>query len=332
MSEEYQYIFSIKRITDPESDESSEALKIYNETTPVSIKTDSNEISYWVKNSNYSSKFKIFVFCLYLNHDIIGMAMISCMKNMLVIDYIAIKENYRKNSTIFFTYINLINNWLNESKINIDYYITEISNKDSGENIDRESKLFKKLFCLDGFGKVDVPYYTLPLNNNPESIFETFLYIKTVDNITSISKKLFLEIINSIYWDYYCEWYEPFMSPDQIKFYKEKANSLYKELEQSLQEKDKCKIIFPHCPLTDIIQESNENSLMLPAIRKRKRWMFPVLIFSIVIAPILIICIYNKTLDWMGIKISDVSIIISGYFIGIVSGIIGYFLSPNKKH
>lgn len=331
MSDEYQYIFSIKRITDPDNEEGSRALKIYNDTTPVSIRTNTNEISYWIKNSDSSSKFKIMVFCLYLNNSIIGMAMVSHVKKMLIIDYIAIKEAYRKNSTIFFTYINLINNYLNESGIDIDYYITEISNKDSGENIDRESKLFKKLFCLDGFGKIDVPYYSLPLNKNPESIFETFLYIKTVDNITSISKQLFLEMISSIYWDYYCSWYEPFMTPDQMKYYKVKASEFYKEVEKSLQESNQCKVVFPHCPLTDIVQGNSENTIMIPAIRKGKHWILPISILVIFIIPLVIIYFYNLILVYLGIKINDVSVIISGYFIGIVSWAIGHFVPLNKR-
>ena len=42
--------FSIKRVIRSSDEEYIEALKIYNETTPVDIKTNTNEITYWLDN------------------------------------------------------------------------------------------------------------------------------------------------------------------------------------------------------------------------------------------------------------------------------------------
>ena len=46
-----EHRFAIKRITKPSNEDYISALKIYNETTPPDIKTNTNEITYWLEQN-----------------------------------------------------------------------------------------------------------------------------------------------------------------------------------------------------------------------------------------------------------------------------------------
>lgn len=48
-----EHRFAIKRITKPSNEDYISALKIYNETTPPDIKTNTNEITYWLEQGRY---------------------------------------------------------------------------------------------------------------------------------------------------------------------------------------------------------------------------------------------------------------------------------------
>ena len=63
--------FKIKRISSSGERDFINALKIYNNTIPVEIKTDTNEITYFVDLKNESGR-QMFFFCLYYNETVIG--------------------------------------------------------------------------------------------------------------------------------------------------------------------------------------------------------------------------------------------------------------------
>ncbi len=60
-----EHRFAIKRITKPSNEDYISALKIYNETTPPDIKTNTNEITYWLEQNRNELPFEIMLFSLY---------------------------------------------------------------------------------------------------------------------------------------------------------------------------------------------------------------------------------------------------------------------------
>ena len=54
-----EHRFAIKRITKPSNEDYISALKIYNETTPPDIKTNTNEITYWLEQNRNELPFEI---------------------------------------------------------------------------------------------------------------------------------------------------------------------------------------------------------------------------------------------------------------------------------
>jgi hypothetical protein len=248
MNNQFEHKKKKKRVMKETDDGYHEAIRIYNETTPVEIKTNTNEIAHWLDNER---DFKTMVFVLYLDEQVIGFSMIGYIlaRKIVIIDYLSIKPQYRINSA-FFSYIGLLQDFIRESDIEVSYFITEISNKGEGKNIDKESKLFKKLICLEGFGRINSNYYTPPLGlTNYESEFESFLYIKTSDDIKQISKETYLDIIHAIYYDYYYEWYKDFLLDQKdINEYKQRIDNCFVFVKKNIVNDLLCEIIYAKCP------------------------------------------------------------------------------------
>lgn len=221
MKNELGHKFSIRRVQKATDEEYIAALRIYNETTPFEIRTETNEITYWLSQNPDNELFELYMFVLYLDDKMIGLSMTTYIKRTKVVvdEYLAVLEQYRIN-TIFLIYLSLIQSYYKEHNIEYSYYVTEISNKNSGNDINRESQISLKVLCTDEFGKINAPYYTLPLGlDNHESNFEAILYIKTNDTIKNISKETYLQIVKSIYYDYSYTWYKKFLSTDELQKY-----------------------------------------------------------------------------------------------------------------
>ena len=183
MDNKLEYRFAIKHIKKLTDDDYIKALHIYNDTTPYEIRTPSNEITFWLSKQNDTTPFKTYAFVLYLNDEVIGMSMTTYIKRTGVVidEYLAVKEQYRIQ-TIFLGFEDLVQGFYKENNIEVSFFLTEISHKGNGNEIDRESRISLKLLCVQEYGKIDALYYALPLGlNNYESNFRAFLYIKGID-------------------------------------------------------------------------------------------------------------------------------------------------------
>jgi hypothetical protein len=321
MEKTLEHRFSIRRVTKASDSEYQKALTIYNNTTPNDIKTNTNEISKWLNDSISDNTFELLVFILYSNNDVIGLAIMSYIsKSQIVIyDYIALKSEYRVNATLF-SYINLIKNYMHTNSYDISYYVIEISNKNQGKSIDKESRLFKKILCLEGFGRIIAKYQTLPLGlEHYESSFDAFLYINSNDNLNIISKDTFFSIVQGIYFDYYLTWYASILTIEELKRFKEeKVDRIYNMLKKELSEEIQFKIEYTDCSMMDSFQ-SEKTYGYLPS-KQKKGIGKPILIISIIVlAPIFIIWIYNIVLKSLGMELSTAYTTIGAIFASILS-------------
>ena len=173
------------------------------------------------------------------------------------------------------TYISLLQNYINDSNTDVAYYIIEINNRNKGENIDKESRLFKRLFCLENYGKINALYYSLPLGlYNHESYFESLLYIKTNDNISQISKETYIDLVKAIYFDYYLFWYQPFMSNNEYIEYKKKVERVYQLVIQDVMNEMFCDISYVDCPLFHESGYIQPNTTLPVITRPQKKYLF----------------------------------------------------------
>ena len=97
MDERLSHSFSIERINNTHSTEYYEAIKIYNSTTPIEIKTPTNELSMWINNPSESNPFRVYAFVLFSNDNVIGLAFYVYIKETKIIidEYMALNDDYR---------------------------------------------------------------------------------------------------------------------------------------------------------------------------------------------------------------------------------------------
>ncbi len=216
------------------------------------IKTNTNEITYWMSQRNSHSSFEVFTFSLLLNNEVIGFSMMTYLQNSkaMIFEYISLVSQYRVN-TVFLAFINLMQNYPMEKGIDVNYFVVEISNKEDGTSIDKESRLFKKLICLEDYGIINVNYSVLPLGLDDEGSFDAKIHIKSSDKITSMKRKTYLDIVSSIYFDYTVNWYKAFLDVKEVESFEESAKSYFKLIKRKCDNKDNIEIVYNDCPIYD---------------------------------------------------------------------------------
>lgn len=319
--------FSIKIINNPLDKEYIKSIAVYNRTTPVCIKTDSNEIAYWINNKN--DKFQIYVFSLFIKNINVGFAMTTFLKKekILIIDYLALDAEY-KNNTVFLSFFTLIQLFFHERKMDINYFMVEISNKNNGIDVDKESQMFLKFLCLEDFFRVNHEYNSLPLGtNNPESCFSAYLYLKSIDSQHAISRNTFINLISSLYNDYYLEWYKPFFSSQEIIDYQNHITQYLNNLKDSIPQEATINLDFSCCRNIDKYQKTNYSNIPLSKFRNKK---FYIILLIMLMIPIPIIWMYNFILEQLGIPITSVNAILGAVLGAIFAAILSIIIA--KKH
>jgi hypothetical protein len=331
MDEVLEHNFAVKRVHKASDEEYLEALAIYNITTPNDIKTKSNEISMWLSRNGSDNSFELFIFILYKDSEITGLAMLSYIYStrIVIYDYIALKDQYRVNAVLF-AYASLIQNYMNLKMYDISYYIVEISNKNDGKSVDKESRLFKKLICLEGFGRIKAKYQTLSLGlDHYESSFNAYIYIKANDTLEVIAKDTFLGIVHSIYYDYYLSWYTPILI-EEIKLFKEKVDRHYNLQKAEISEEVELEIEYVDCPILGNLH-IDKSFGYLPSKHKRNLGKYPIIFLLVLLGPPLLIWGYNYILDILGISISTVNSMVGGTFTAILSSVTTLLIVDKKK-
>lgn len=328
---EFENRYVIKQIEKSTDDGYLEALTIYNEETPPGIYTNSNEITKWLDNPEDDSQFEMIVYALYLDNKVIGFAQITYLliQKVAILDYITLTKAYRVNSA-FLVFLSLIQYHLSLSGKSILYYIAEISNKDGGVNIDRESAFYKRIVCLESFGYVNSKYHNIPLGlANHEDAFESLMYIKTNDNTKYINKETFIDIVSAICYDYYLKWYSKFLGKDELNKYKERLDNCYNSIKQATSTSIQLEIVYPLCPLFSE-QSSNKTSGPLPAQKKKVIAKLPIAIILSLLIPIALVFIYSWLLNWLNIQFSTVSTFIGSSVSSIVSACVTLKVNSRK--
>lgn len=306
MKGDFGHEFSIRRIHKITDEEYIEALRIYNETIPFEVRTETNEINFWLSKNKENNYFEIYMFVLYLDGKLIGLSMTTYLKKTKIVvdEYLAVLDQYRIN-TIFLVYLSLIQSYYKENNIDYSYYVTEISNKDSGKSINWESQISLKVLCTEEFGKINAPYYTLPLGlDNYESNFEAILYIKTNDTIKSISKETYLQIVRSIYYDYFLVWYEKLMSAEELIQYKQEIQRNYELIQNEvLDYSESVSITNSACIALNPENNFKHTAGTIPLSQNKPSKVTFLILCAIFILPVIITLCYSKLMVFMNIPL-----------------------------
>ncbi len=331
MTNKFEHKFSIKRIVKTTDDDYIKALRIYNDTTPFEIKTPTNEVTYWLDKQNVSTPFEIYAFILYLNDEVIGFSMTTYIKRSKVVidEYLAVYDHYRMQ-TIFLAFESLIQNFYNENGIEVSYYLTEISHKGSGKEMDRESKISLKLMCVEEYGKIEALYYALPLGlTNHESNFEAHLYIKGIEPVQTITTKTYQIIVESIYYDYWYTWYYPLLSPTEFEIYKKLIDEQFRLIKNNFLNHD-LSLSITHSSCNYLNNDADIAKGAIPAKKKRQSPIFFILIPIVFILPLLIIWGYSVALKLLNLSISSESTMIGTIISTVITTLTTLFIARKK--
>ena len=298
------------------------ALKIYNEVTPLEIKTNPEEITYWIDNIN--EKFKLYVFNLYWDNKIIGLGMLTYIPSVktIIIEYISVEEDYRKN-IVYLSYINLFGQYFKKNSLTIDYWLTDINNKNNGQNSDYESQILSVLLDIEGYKKIDAPFLTPELGITTIKGVEAYFMIKSFDNIYDISKDSYIAFIDSIYFDYYLEWYTPLLTTKELSIYKRRLNFTYSELQQIINHlNDPIKVL-----TNDSILEQSSGHTPIKENKSKNQFILKMGIIAISLISSVIISYFIMWLsEELGYKITD-----GGSFISGILALIMYQIADTIK-
>ncbi len=334
MTSQLEHKFKIRRVIKATDNEYLEALKIYNGTTPYEIRTSSNEITYWLTNRNETNGFEVYLFVLYLNDKIIGLSMTTYIKTTKIVidEYLALDEPFRLN-LVLLSYQSLLQNYYNENGIEVAFFLTEISNKNNGKSIDKESRISMKMLCMEDYGKISTLYYTLPLGlTNHESSFEAFLYLKSNDSINVLSNETYLGLIRSIYYDYYVTWYTPFLTMKELDEYRQTVEHYYNLIKNNLISSGKSSVNIALSKCETIGSDNKEKfSGILPTVKKNSFIKYPIILILIICMPLLLICIYSYTFNYLNIQMSSLSNAVGAIISSILTSTVSLYISSKKS-
>lgn len=333
MKNELDYRFKIKRIEKSSDLDYAKALKIYNETTPYEIKTNTNEITKWLDRKDPTDPFEPMFFSLYFAGTLAGFAMMTYIRTqrVVILEYVALASQYRVN-TVFFSYINLLESYLNVNQYDVAFILNEISNRRDGKDIDKESQLFSKVLCIEGYGKINAPYITPPLGtNNHESNFDAFLFAKSAGDTCALEKQTYLDIVKAIYFDYFSTWYACVLLPSELAEYNELLQKSFDKLAKKLTQAITIPIVYSECPILRNGSQTLKTSGLPPEAKKKtSRLAYIMLALTLVACPIAVVWVYNYVLSLLGLSMGTVSDIIGNCVGSIITACVTLYIAKKR--
>jgi hypothetical protein len=252
-------------------------------------------------------------------------------RTKIVIDeYLAVYEQYRIQ-TIFLVYQSLIQNFYKENDIEVSYFLTEISYKDSGKEMDRESRISLKILCIEEYGRIEALYYALPLGlDNHESNFTAHIYMKGVEPLQSISPRTYLDIVESMYYDYWFEWYCPILSTAEMDLYKNLIDKNFGLIKKSLANTT-TSMSLTHSSCNYLDGDANISKGVIPVKRKKQYSIYFAIVPIIIVMPLLIIWGYGEALKLLKLSFSSVSTMVGTIISTFITALTTLFIAKKKS-
>lgn len=227
---ELESSYRLCRFVDPDDPEFIRALRLYSEYTHPSVRTNSNEITYWL--SNYSRKFSddFFLFGFYLNNRLVGFAQAVYFSapQFLALDYLVI-DPMNRGSNVFFEFVEHVRAYILRSGLEPRFAVAEVAHYSQNDEPHPESRLMIRLLKFAGFHVVRAPYYQPMLGlENFESKMRATLMLYSNEPASEISSATYIQILRTLYYDHYLRWYSMY---DQVKdAYSSHIESMFAEL------------------------------------------------------------------------------------------------------
>ena|SRR5215213_5458903 len=231
--------YRLKRFNSSLDPDFAAALMIYVRNTPSNIRTDTNEITYWL--DKFSEKFgdHFHVFGFYRDRRLVGYAEAAYFhdERLIVIDYITIDSSYRRNN-VFYEFVDQLKQYFEDTYPEYRYAVAEVTYGSGQQYPSQESRLMVRLLKLQGFNVIHAPYFQPRLMiDDAESEMQADLLIFSTTQLDSISVDTYLSIVHTLYYKYYYRWKSIY--PDTTDAYKKHLDELYTKVRSGLKRKKK---------------------------------------------------------------------------------------------
>jgi hypothetical protein len=226
--------YRLKRFSSSRDPDFAAALLLYVRNTPITIRTDSDEIAYWIDEFSHKFNGTFHVFGFYRDKILVGYAQAAYLteERIIALDYISIDEIYRRNN-IFYEFVDHLKVFLENAHPEYRYAVTESCYRPDDLQPARESILFTRLLKLQGFRVIHAPYYQPQLSDeNPESEVKADLLIYSMPHVDMLRVETFLSIVKTLYYKYYLPW-KNIRSNTSTK-YKNHLDALYSKIESDV--------------------------------------------------------------------------------------------------
>lgn len=230
--------FRLKQITSSSDKDFIEALRIYRKNTPAPLRTNTNEIAYWLDNPGPYQKNGFLVLGFYCERRLIGFAQMAYLAacKVITIDYLTIDEEFRKHHA-FFSFVECAKSLITDLGFDVRYIVGEVGKFNLAEPPEESRKVIR-LLKITGFKVAKATYYQPQLGEgNAESAMDAILMVYVYGNSeessqSQVTKATYLQIVEGIYYEHYLRWYEPHVN--DIQKYKDGLAKLLKKIDLSI--------------------------------------------------------------------------------------------------
>jgi hypothetical protein len=136
------------------------ALLLYLRNTQAPVRTDTNEIAYWL--DTFAKKFgtPFYAFGFYRDGQLVGYAEGAYLRDerLVVLDYLVIDEVHRR-SNVFFELVDHLKRYIESEHPDYRYATVEAGYGPGQKTPTQESVLLTRLLKIQGFRVVRAPYY-----------------------------------------------------------------------------------------------------------------------------------------------------------------------------
>jgi hypothetical protein len=256
--------YKLRAFKDSKSKDYAEALKIYHDSVDPALRTDTDEITYWINNYNKTFDDQFFILGFYENGKVIGFAEMVYFKRekIIVIDYLAIEKKYRGNDN-FYSFIGCLKAFIKKNRLDYNYVVTEIGYLSSDLQPSTRSAALIRQLKVQNFGVIKAKYFQPRLGDvNRESDMQAFLLVYENSPIKEIKRETFLQIVDTIYYKHYLRWYRDIDSQytTDIEEYKKELDKTFLKISKSIGQKKTIQINgyrFEEAEIKDPPEKSN---------------------------------------------------------------------------
>ena len=238
--------YDLRRIRSSTDPVFAEAITIYTRAVESSIRTNSNEIAFWLDETARATTterpFEFVVYAFIVDGVVAGYAEAAYLEpqELYVLDYLVLEESYRGHNT-FFEFAAQLGTALEVEHPGYRYAVVEVPTWGDHAHPSDYSRLLIRLLKLQGFKVAEAPYVQPRLGlDHAESEMPAFLLLSSRDRLTSLPTSTYLRIVDAIYFHYYLPWYA--RTGHRADAYREHLTRLTTALERQLSQGDPIRV------------------------------------------------------------------------------------------